>query len=134
MIDMPVTNHHVWGHAYGHDSHSIFGNSIFTDLRVKSETFYTKNISIVKFFQSFGNQKFWRFNLGHKVVCGQLFCTKHLAVHHCACESFFYILQSGGVSCHQRTWRIWIVIVVLLQYSQKWKFVLHELCISTCVC
>jgi hypothetical protein len=84
-------------------------------------------------FSSVGDSHFWRFIPGCRVVCGQLFCTNHLAVQHCAKESYFLHLTNGGMLCHQQTQKIIIPIVIFVRESQKWKFVLHELCISTCV-
>jgi hypothetical protein len=48
-------------------------------------------------FSSIGDWCFWKFILRHGVVCGQLFCTKHLAVQHCVRESYFLHLIGGGV-------------------------------------
>jgi hypothetical protein len=48
-------------------------------------------------FSSIGDRCFWRLILGHKVVCGQFFRTKHLIVQHCVGESYFLQLTGGGV-------------------------------------
>jgi hypothetical protein len=49
-------------------------------------------------FSSIGDRFFWRLILGHRVVCGQLFCTKHLAIQHCVGGSYFLQLTGGGIA------------------------------------
>ncbi len=95
--------------------------------------FLVMNISIMKLLWSFGNRKFWRFILGCRGICGQFFCTKHLVVQHCVGKSYFLCLINGGVLCHQWRQKIWIIVVIFV-WTQKWRFVLHHLCMSTCVC
>jgi hypothetical protein len=128
-----------WFGICGIICHSNFGNSILTHMKAESEAFYAtefflRSISITRFFLSFQNRMFWKLILRPRVVCGQLYCTKHLVVQHCANESYFLHLTCGRMSCHQWTLRIWIHVVILVRKSLKWKFVLHELCISTYVC
>ncbi len=81
----------------------IFGSLVLTYMKVESEVFcvnepFMINISIMRPFWSLGNMKFWRLTLGCKVVYGQLFYTKHLAIQHCASELYFCTLQM--VECH----------------------------------
>jgi hypothetical protein len=49
------------------------------------------------FFSSIGDRCFLRLILGHKVVCGQFFHSKHLVVQHCVGELYFLQLRGGGV-------------------------------------
>lgn len=81
-------------------------------------------------FSSVRDKCFWRLILGRRVVCDQLFCTKHLVVQHCASESYFLHLIDGGVLRHQQMKKIRIHVMIFVQESQKWRLVLHELCIS----
>jgi hypothetical protein len=95
--------------------------------------FFLRSNSIMKLLWSFGGRKFWRFILECKMVCGQLFHTKHLVIQHCVNELYFLHFIGGGMSHHQQTWKIWTHVMILVHESQKWKFVLHDLCISICV-
>jgi hypothetical protein len=56
------------------------------------------NTSSMGVFSSIGDRCFWKLILWHKVVCGQLFHTKHLVVQHCVGESYFLQLIGGGVA------------------------------------
>jgi len=128
-----------WFGICGIICHSNFGNLVFTHTKAKSEVLYgseflLRSISIMRFFSSFRNKKFWRFILGCRVVYGHFSYTKHLVVQHCAIESYFLYLTCGGMSRHQWTWRIWIHVMIFVQKSLKKIFVLHELCISNYVC
>jgi hypothetical protein len=60
----------------------------------------------MRVFISVGNNGFWRFIPRRKVVCGQCFYTKHLAVQHCVNEFYFLHLIDGGMLHHQKTQRI----------------------------
>ncbi len=67
-------------------------------------------------------------------MCGQLFCTKHLAIQHCVGESYFLQLIGGGVvtlSMNEEDLSSYCDSCVGIT---KMEIVLHELCISTCVC
>jgi len=68
------------------------------------------------------------------VVCGQLFRNKHLAIQHCVGESYFLQLIGGGVvmpSTNEEDLNSYCDSCVGIT---KMEIVLHELCISTCVC
>jgi len=82
-------------------------------------------------FSSIRNRCFWRLALGHKVVCGQLLRTKHLAIQHCVVESYFLQLTSGGVvtpSTNKKDLNSYCDSCVRIT---KMEIVWHELCIST---
>jgi hypothetical protein len=84
-------------------------------------------------FSSIGDRCFWRLTLGHKVVCGQLFRTKHLAIQHCVGESYFLQLTSGGIvrpSMNKEDLNSYCDSCLGIT---KMEIVLHELCISTCL-
>jgi hypothetical protein len=96
------------------------------------ELIISEDISNVRVFSLVWNNHFWSL-IPKQWVCGKPFHIKHLAIQHYANESYFLHIMGGGVSRHQQMWRIWILVMILVRESQKWIFVLHELCISTCV-
>jgi hypothetical protein len=65
-----------------------------------------KSTYSMKVFNSIEDIHFWRFILGHRVICGQLFCTKHLVVQHIVDELHFMHLIGGGELHYQQTQRI----------------------------